>query len=95
VHIGIKTVAPIRSGLRLVRADQLWSDEDRRDVQSRLGELAAKHGVEGAAVSFEPDRLEVEVPHRQQVGQVVALQNWLDTERETLEVSQVPDVERP
>ena len=64
------------------------------DKAKRTGDRSAESG-RGAAVSFEPDRLEVEVPHRQQVGQVVALQNWLDTERETLEVSQVPDVERP
>jgi hypothetical protein len=41
-------------------------------------------------VRFGPDRLEVEVPRRLQVEQVIALQNWSDTERETLDVSKVP-----
>jgi hypothetical protein len=71
-------------------AGQLWSEEDRRDVQSRLDEWAARHGLQGATVRFGPDRLDVEVPRRLQIEQVVALQNWLDSERETLDVSQVP-----
>jgi hypothetical protein len=71
-------------------AGQLWSDEDRRDVQSRLDEWAARHGLQGATVRFGPDRLDVEVPRRLQIEQVVALRDWLDTERETLDVSQVP-----
>jgi hypothetical protein len=73
-----------------IPAGQLWSDEDRRDVQSRLDEWAARHGLQGATVRFGRDLLEVEVPRRLQVEQVVALQNWLDNERETLDVSQVP-----
>jgi hypothetical protein len=73
-----------------IPAGQLWSDEDRRDVQSRLDEFAARHGLQGATVRFGSDRLEVEVPRRLQIEQVVALQKWLDTERETLDVSQVP-----
>jgi hypothetical protein len=73
-----------------IPAGQLWSDEDRREAQSRLDEFAARHGLQGATVRFGRDRLEVEVPGRLQVEQVIALQNWLDTERETLDVSQVP-----
>ena len=73
-----------------IPAGQLWSDADRRDVQSRLDEFAAKHGLQGATVRFGPDRLEVEVPRRLRIEQLAALQNWLDTERETLDVSQVP-----
>ena len=73
-----------------IPAGQLWSDEDRREIQSRLDEFAARHGLQGAIVRFGRDRLEVEVPRRLQVEQVIALQNWLDTERETLDVSQVP-----
>jgi hypothetical protein len=71
-------------------AGQLWSEEDRREVQSRLDEWAARHGLQGATVRFGPDRLDVEVPRQLQIEQVVALQNWLDSERETLDVSQVP-----
>ena len=71
-------------------AGQLWSEEDRREIQSRLDDCAARHGLKGAVVRFAPDRLEVEVPCRLRVEQVIALQNWLDTERETLDVSQVP-----
>jgi hypothetical protein len=41
-------------------------------------------------VRFGPDRLDVDVPRRLQVEQVIALQEWLDSERETLDVSQVP-----
>jgi hypothetical protein len=70
-------------------AGRLWSGEDR-EVQSRLDEFAARNGLQGATVRFGADRLEVEVPGRLQVEQVIALQNWLDTERETLDVSQVP-----
>jgi hypothetical protein len=73
-----------------IPAGQLWSEEDRREVQSRLDEFAVRHGLQGATVRFGPDRLEVEVPRRLQVEQVIALQNWLDIERETLDVSQVP-----
>jgi len=73
-----------------IPAGQLWSDADRRDIQSRLDEFAATHGLQGATVRFGPDRLEVEVPRRLRIEQLAALQNWLDTERETLDVSQVP-----
>ena len=73
-----------------IPADHLWSEEDRRDIQSRLDEFAARHGLQGAVVRFGPDRLDVEVPRRLQVEQVIALQEWLDQERETLDVSQVP-----
>lgn len=73
-----------------IPAGQLWSEEDRREVQSRLDEFAVRHGLQGATVRFGPDRLDVEVPRRLQVEQVIALQEWLDSERETLDVSQVP-----
>ena len=71
-------------------AGHLWSNEDRREAQSRLDEFAARHGLQGAIVRFGPDRLDVEVPRRLQVEQIIALQQWLDSERETLDVSQVP-----
>ena len=71
-------------------ADHLWSEEDRREVQSRLDAFAARHGLHGAVVRFGPDRLDVDVARRLQVEQVIALQEWLDSERETLDVSQVP-----
>jgi hypothetical protein len=73
-----------------IPAGHLWSDEDRREVQSRLDELAARHGLQGAVARFDPDRLDVEVPRRLQIEQLIALQEWLDSERETLDVSQVP-----
>ena len=71
-------------------AGQLWSEEDRREVQSRLDAFAARHGLQGATVRFGADRLDVEVPRRLQVEQVIALQQWLEAERDTLDVSQVP-----
>jgi len=48
-------------------AGQLWSEEDRREIQSRLDEWAARHGLQGATVRFGPDRLDVEVPRRLQI----------------------------
>lgn len=71
-------------------AGQLWSEEDRRDIQSRLDAFAARHGLQGATVRFGADRLDVDVPRRLQVEQVIALQQWLEAERDTLDVSQVP-----
>ena len=71
-------------------AGQLWSEEDRREIQSRLDAFAARHGLQGATVRFGADRLDVEVPRRLQVEQVIALQQWLEGERDTLDVSQVP-----
>jgi hypothetical protein len=71
-------------------ADHLWSEEDRREVQSRLDAFAARHGLHGAVVRFGPDRLDVDVPRRLQIEQLIALQAWLDSEREALDVSQVP-----
>ena len=71
-------------------AGHLWSEEDRRDAQSRLDEFAARHGLQGASVRFGPDRLDVDVPRRLQIEQVLALQEWLDSEREALDVSQGP-----
>lgn len=73
-----------------IPAGHLWSEEDRREVQSRLDEFAVRHGLQGARVRFGPDRFDVEVPRRLQVEQIIALQEWLDSERETLDVSQVP-----
>jgi hypothetical protein len=73
-----------------IPAGHLWSEEDHREVQSRLDAFAERHGLQGARVRFGPDRLDVEVPRRLQVEQVIALQEWLDSERETLDVSQVP-----
>ena len=73
-----------------IPAGQLWSEEDRRDIQSRLDAFAARHGLHGATVRFGTDRLDVAVPRRLQVEQLIALQQWLDAERDTLDVSQVP-----
>jgi hypothetical protein len=41
-------------------------------------------------VRFAPDRLEVEVPRRLQIEQLLARRQWLDTEKDTLDASQVP-----
>jgi hypothetical protein len=41
-------------------------------------------------VRFGADRFDVEVPRRLQVEQVIVLQQWLEGERDTLDVSQVP-----
>jgi hypothetical protein len=71
-------------------AGQLWSEEDRREVQSRLDAFATRHGLPGATVRFGADRLDVEVPRRLQIEQIIALQQWLEAERDTLDVSQVP-----
>ena len=73
-----------------IPAGQLWSEVDRQEIQARLDAFAARHGLHGATVRFGPDRLDVEVPRRLQIEQVIALQEWLDSERETLDVSQVP-----
>lgn len=73
-----------------IPAGHLWSDEDRQEAQSRLDDFAARHGLQGAVVHFGPDRLYVEVPHRLDFEQIIALQQWLDAEREALDVSQVP-----
>jgi hypothetical protein len=71
-------------------AGQLWSEADRAAVQERLDAFAAGHGLAGAVVHFGPDRLDVEVPGRLQAEQIMALQDWLEGEREALDVSQVP-----
>ena len=73
-----------------IPAGHLWSDEDRRELQARLEEFAPRHGLQGARVRFGPDRLEVEVPRRLGVEQLAALQDWLEAEKDTLDVSQVP-----
>ncbi|MGD9879450.1 MAG: hypothetical protein AB7U95_04860 [Reyranella sp.] len=73
-----------------IPAGHLWSDEDRRDTQSRLDDFAARHGLRGAVVRFGSDRLDVEVPRKLQIEQIIAVQRWLDSEREALDVSQVP-----
>jgi len=71
-------------------AGHLWSDEDRTAIQARLDAFAAGHGLEGAVVEFGPDRLDVEVPRRLHLEQILALQAWLEAERDTLDVRQVP-----
>jgi hypothetical protein len=71
-------------------AGYLWSEADRREAQSRLDAFAARHGLQGAVVRFGQDRVDVEARRRLQIEQVVALQDWLDSEREALDVSQVP-----
>jgi hypothetical protein len=73
-----------------IPAGRLWSEEDRRDIQSRLDAFAARHGLQGATVRFGADRLDVDVPRRLQVEQLIALQQWLEAERDSLDVSQVP-----
>jgi hypothetical protein len=73
-----------------ISAGQLWSEADRAAIQARLDEFAATCGLTGAVVHFGTDRLDVEVPRPLQVEQIVALQQWLDSERETLDVSLVP-----
>ena len=87
---GSGTVVGLPFKWAFIPAGHLWSEEDRQEVQSRLDEFAARHGLQGATVRFGPDRLDVEVPRRLQVEQIIALQEWLDSERETLDVSQVP-----
>jgi hypothetical protein len=71
-------------------AGQLWSGDDRAAIQERLNKFGKRCGLEGAVVRFEMDRLEVEVPRRLQAEQVIALQDWLATEKDALDVSQVP-----
>ena len=73
-----------------IPAGHLWSDDDRVALQSRLDAFAARHGVEGAVVHFGTDRLEVYIPRTLQAEQLMAIQEWLESERETLDVSQVP-----
>ncbi len=73
-----------------IPAGYLWSEEDRRAVQARLDALAPSHGLAGAVVRFAPDRIEVHVPRRLEIEQLIALQRWLETEKDTLDVSQVP-----
>jgi hypothetical protein len=73
-----------------IPAGQLWSDEDRRSVQARLDVVAARYGFQGAVVRFALDRLEVHVPRRLQVEQILALQEWLASEKDSLDISQVP-----
>jgi hypothetical protein len=73
-----------------IPAGYLWSEDDRSAVQSRLDAFAADHGFESAIVRFGTDRLEVFIPQALQVEQVMAIQDWLESERETLDVSQVP-----
>lgn len=73
-----------------IPAGYIWSEEDRQAVQTRLDASASRHGLHGAVVRFGADRLEVEVPRRLQIEQLLALQEWLDAEKETLDVSQVP-----
>lgn len=73
-----------------IPAGHLWSDDDRREVQARLDAFAPQHGLQGAVVRFGQDHLEVEVPRRLDIEQLAALQDWLDAEKDLLDVSQVP-----
>lgn len=73
-----------------IPAGYLWSDEDRREVQARLDAVALRHGMQGAVVRLGRDQLEVGVPRRLNIEQLVALQSWLEAEKDLLDVSQVP-----
>jgi hypothetical protein len=73
-----------------IPAGHLWTEQDRQEVQTRLNEFAQRHGLQGATVRFGLDRLDVAVPGRLEVEQIIALEEWLESERETLDVSQVP-----
>jgi hypothetical protein len=73
-----------------IPAGHLWSNADRRDMQARLNAFGTHHGLQGAQIRFDRDRLEVDVPRRLEVEQLVALQGWLDAEKDALDVSQVP-----
>jgi hypothetical protein len=73
-----------------IPAGHLWSDEDRSDVQARLDAFAARHGFPGAVVHFSPDRLEVRIRSQLQIEQILSLQEWLEAEKDALDVSQVP-----
>jgi hypothetical protein len=73
-----------------IPAGHLWSDEDRQVLQARLDAFAPRHGLQGALVRFGPDQLEVEVPRPLRIEQLVALQEWLNAEKDALDVSQVP-----
>jgi hypothetical protein len=68
----------------------LWTDEDRTAIQRRLDEFSPRHGLQGATVRFGAERLDIEVPRRLDAEQILALQEWLDAEKESLDVSQVP-----
>lgn len=71
-------------------AGQLWSDEARRSVQARLDALSVRSGLQGAIVRFGFDRIEVDVPQKLQIEQLLALQEWLACEKDHLDISQVP-----
>lgn len=73
-----------------IPAGHLWSELDRAAIQSRLDRFAARHGLQGAVVHLGEDRVDVEVPRPLQQEQIIALQEWLDGEKDTLDVSQVP-----
>jgi hypothetical protein len=73
-----------------IPAGHLWSEDDRAAIQSRLDDFAVRHGLQGAVVKLDEDRVDVEVPRRLQPEQILALQEWLAAEKETLDVSQVP-----
>jgi hypothetical protein len=73
-----------------IPARHLWSEEDRQELQARLDAFAPRHGLQGAIVRFGPDQLEVEVPRPLRIEQLVALQEWLNAEKDALDVSQVP-----
>lgn len=73
-----------------IPAGHLWSEEDRHEVQERLDAFAQRHGLQGARVQFDRDRLVIEVPRQLLVEQLIALEEWLESEKNALDVSQVP-----
>jgi hypothetical protein len=85
-----KTVVGRTFNWAFIPAGHLWSEDDRREVQARLDVFAAGHGLPGARVRFDQDRLEIDVPCRLGAEQLVALQEWLENEKDALDVGQVP-----
>ena len=73
-----------------IPAGHLWSDQDQAAIQSRLDDFAAQHGLQGAIVRLGENRVDIRVPRPLHQEQIIALQEWLDGEKEALDVSQVP-----
>lgn len=86
----VRTLVAYTFNWAFIPAGHIWSDEDRYSMQTRLDDIAPLLGAEGAVVRFGPDRLEIDVPRRLQIEQIFALQEWLASEKESLDVSQVP-----
>ena len=55
--------------------NKTWMGRPIEELDRR--ELAG--ALQAATVRFGPDRLDVEVPRRLQIEQVIALQEWLDS----------------